>query len=128
MADKSVVTRREFLRVSAITGGGFLLGSYCIDGIGNVSEAWAASDATETPLGAYIRITPDDIVTIIAKNPEIGQGVKTHLPMIIAEELDVDWKNVRVEQAEFDPAKFNQQWAAGSTGSSSSVSAIRQSR
>ena len=73
MADKSVVTRREFLRVSAITGGGFLLGSYFIDGIGNVSEAWAASDATETPLGAYIRITPDDIVTIIAKNPEIGQ-------------------------------------------------------
>ena len=109
----SAVSRRDFLRVSAIAGGGLLIASYLepLDAATAVGRS-AASDAT---LNAYIRITPDGIVTIIAKNPEVGQGVKTMLPMLIAEELDVDWTQVRIEQGDLDTKNFQGQVAGGST-------------
>ena len=105
--------RRSFLRVSGLAGGGLLLGFYLRSGA-------RALGATATPAGefvpnAFIRITPDGVVTIISKNPEIGQGVKTSLPMLIAEELDVPWSSVRVEEALSDPAKYGAQFAGGST-------------
>src|SRR6185369_4019619 len=109
------VDRRQFLRVTAIAGGGILLGSYL-----TAAESFAETatgvggGAAEFVPNAFIRITPDGIATIIAKNPEIGQGVKTMLPMIIADELDVDWKNVRIEQAPLDTEKYEEQWAGGS--------------
>jgi isoquinoline 1-oxidoreductase beta subunit len=108
------VDRREFLRVTGIAGGGILLASY-LD-TAEAATAWAATPAAEVSLNAYIRIMPDGMVTIIAKNPEIGQGVKTMLPMLIADELDVDWKNVKIEQASLDTVKFTPgQSAGGST-------------
>ncbi|MGA9837922.1 MAG: molybdopterin cofactor-binding domain-containing protein [Gemmatimonadaceae bacterium] len=109
----ATVTRRDFLRVSAIAGGGILLATY-IPGLAG-AETLAAKASDEFQPNAYIRMTPDGMVTIMAKNPEIGQGVKTMLPMIIADELDVEWKNVRVEQASLDTTKFENQWAGGST-------------
>ncbi|MGE5730620.1 MAG: molybdopterin cofactor-binding domain-containing protein, partial [Gemmatimonas sp.] len=90
------VDRRSFLRVTALAGGGVLLGSYLK--VFESADAFAATPgAAEFVPNAFIRMTPDGIVTIIAKNPEIGQGIKTMLPMIIADELDVEWAKVRVE-------------------------------
>jgi isoquinoline 1-oxidoreductase beta subunit len=109
----TTTTRREFLRVSSIVGGGLLFASY-ID-TAEALTAFAPSGAADFVPNAFIRMTPDGIVTIIAKNPEIGQGVKTMLPMLIAEELDVEWKNVRVEQAMLDTTKYQGQTAGGST-------------
>ena len=114
MTTTANVDRRSFLRVTAIAGGGILLGSYLK--VLEPAEALAETGAAgEFAPNAYIRMTPDGIVTIIAKNPELGQGVKTMLPMIIADELDVDWKNVRIEQAPLDTTKYQAQSAGGST-------------
>ena len=106
------VDRRSFLRVTAVAGGGLMLGAWLAPL--DAGEAPSPSAPDFVP-NAYIRMTPDGIVTIIAKNPEIGQGVKTMLPMLIAEELDVDWKMVRVEQGDLDTRKFQDQYAGGST-------------
>ena len=102
-------SRRSFLKASAATGGGLLL-SFKLAPLGS-----AAATTGEGAIGAFIRVAPDGIVTIAAKNPEIGQGIKTSLPMIIAEELDVDWKDVRVETAAVDTERFGLQSAGGST-------------
>lgn len=118
-----LLSRRSFLRVSAVAGGGFLLGLYA-------EPARAARLAAPTAAGftpnAYIRITPDGVVTILAKNPEIGQGIKTSLPMLIAEELDVEWKDVRVEQAVNDPDRYGRQFAGGSTSTPNNWEELRR--
>jgi isoquinoline 1-oxidoreductase beta subunit len=106
------VDRRSFLRVTAVAGGGLMLGAWLAPL--DAGEAPSPSAPDFVP-NAYIRMTPDGIVTIIAINPEIGQGVKTMLPMLIAEELDVDWKNVRIEQGDLDTRKYQNQFAGGST-------------
>jgi isoquinoline 1-oxidoreductase subunit beta len=108
-----IVNRRSFLRVSALAGGGLLLGFRLDRGGEAVAETLTAAPAVFEP-NAFIRITPDGAVTIVSKNPEVGQGVKTMLPMLVAEELEVDWRDVRVEQAASDPARYGSQFAGGS--------------
>lgn len=73
-----------------------------------------AQDDVAKPLNAYVRVAPDGKVTIQAKSPEVGQGVKTMLPMLIAEELDVAWEDVVIEMAPNDPKVFGRQFAGGS--------------
>ena len=105
-------SRRDFLKVSAAAGGGLLL-TFSPPKLTKAGPIAEAEDTTAV-LNSYVRIAPDNIVTIMSKNPEIGQGIKTMLPMLIAEELDVDWKQVRTEQAIFDPAVYGRQFAGGS--------------
>ncbi|MCY3930615.1 MAG: molybdopterin-dependent oxidoreductase [Acidobacteria bacterium] len=106
------LSRRGFLHVTALAGGGMLIGArFSLDG---ARGAAAATAGVGTTLNAFIRLTPDGIATIMAQNPEIGQGVKTMLPMLIAEELDIPWSQVRVEQADFDSTKYRGQMAGGS--------------
>jgi isoquinoline 1-oxidoreductase beta subunit len=113
------MNRRSFLKVSALAGGGIMIAT--LDGLDEVF----AQGANFTP-NAFITITPDNIVTIIAKNPEVGQGVKTSMPMLIAEELGVEWKNVRLQQADLDAAKYGPQNAGGSTGTPTNWEPLRR--
>ncbi len=101
-----LVDRRSFLKVTTLAGGGLLLGAY------RAAPAHAAG--SEFVPNAFIRISPEGVVTILSKNPEVGQGVKTSLPMIIAEELEVDFETVVVEQALADEARYGRQVAGGS--------------
>lgn len=106
------VDRRSFLRVAAIAGGGLMLSAY----VEPVHDLLAkALPADPFMPNAFIKIALDGKITIIGKNPEIGQGIKTSLPMIIADELDVDWKDVSVEQGIVDTPKYGGQSAGGST-------------
>lgn len=116
--------RRSFLRVTALAGGGFMLASY--------TEPFAlfaqGGRAPAPPLepNAFVSIDAQGIATIVAKNPEIGQGVKVMLPMLIAEELDVNWADVRIEQGDLDPARYGVQSAGGSRATPSNWEPMRR--
>jgi isoquinoline 1-oxidoreductase beta subunit len=119
-----LVTRRSFLRVSALTGGGMLLAAY-MDPVAELLAQGPPPPPALSPL-AFIKIEPSGLVTIMAKNPEVGQGIKTSLPMLIAEELDVEWKNVKVEQTSLDHSKYGPQTAGGSTGTPNNWDVLRR--
>lgn len=118
------VSRRGFLKVSALAGGGFVLAGY-LEPLDVFAQGRGGNQAPLDP-NAFIAIDANGIVTITAKNPEIGQGVKQMLPMLIAEELDVEWKDVRIEQADLNPAKYGTQSAGGSFATPSNWVPMRQ--
>jgi isoquinoline 1-oxidoreductase beta subunit len=116
--------RRSLLKLTALATGGLMLSSLIETSDAAEQSAPAAATGDFTPNG-FIRITPDNKVTLIAKNPEIGQGIKTSLPMIVAEELDVAWESVVVEQASLNPA-LGGQAAGGSTSIPTNYRTMRQ--
>ncbi|ADU14919.1 xanthine dehydrogenase family protein molybdopterin-binding subunit [Asticcacaulis excentricus] len=103
--DDVKISRRLFVSAAALAGGGFVMGFGA-----SPSEAQSAT----TRLTDYVAVDLEGKVTIRAKNPEVGQGVKTMLPMIIAEEMDVDWAQVHVETAPVDEKTYGPQFAGGS--------------
>lgn len=100
MNDIMNMSRRDFLKAGAILGGGLVLGFH-LPFVGLPFEAKAASEAPYTP-NAFIRIGKDNTVTFIINKSEMGQGVYTSLPMLIAEELECDWSKIRVEASPVD--------------------------
>jgi len=106
------LSRRMLLKVSVLAGGGFALAA----SMPMVARAAApaATEAAAAGLNAFITIAPDNTITIVGKNPEVGQGIKTMLPMLIAEELDADWDQVRIVQGDTNMALYGPQLAGGS--------------
>jgi isoquinoline 1-oxidoreductase beta subunit len=105
----SAVSRRRFLQVAMMASGGLAVGVAW-----TTPTAKATEDSRWIP-NLYVRIDTDGTVTIVSKNPEAGQGVKTAFPMVVAECLEVDWQKVRVEQAPLDD-RYGRQVVGGSRG------------
>jgi len=106
--------RRDFLRNLSLAGGGLLLGFHW-----DTAEAAMPSVVTGGPsyaigFNSYLAIAPDGQVRIFSPNPELGQNIMTSFAQVVAEELDADWSKVRVEQASFDPKKYDRQLTGGS--------------
>ena len=116
--------RREFLKVAALTGGGMVLAALTPSAI--LAEEAIPDLVVSGELNAFIRVDSDGQITIYSANPEMGQGIKTALPMIIAEELGARWEDVQVLQAPVDEARFGQQRAGGSTSIPRNFDAMRE--
>lgn len=111
------INRRSFLKVSALAGGGMVLSFSWLAGCKPTTEEELLSMPKEWfELNSYIKIGENGTVTLFSPNPEFGSNVITSMPMILAEELDMDWKKVMVEQADFFPVRFERQFSGGSQG------------
>ncbi|MCP9757176.1 xanthine dehydrogenase family protein molybdopterin-binding subunit [Lacihabitans sp. CCS-44] len=107
--------RRSFLKASALSGGGFMLGISFLSNYEAVGKKVVANLPLDfNELNGFVKITADNIIKIMSPNPEGGQGVKTSMPMIVAEELDVDFSKIVIEQADLDTKHFTRQFIGGS--------------
>lgn len=120
-------SRRNFLRTSALAGGGILVGFNLFTACKpNVAPPVNIEELDFNDFNAFIKIAENGYVTIFSPNPEIGQGVKTSMPMIIAEELDVEWDKVYVAQAKYNKKEYTRQVAGGSQSIRQGWDALRQ--
>src|SRR6266566_1072845 len=117
MPDRTV-TRREFLHTGAAAGASLVIGFY-------LPPLERRGAPAPFKANAWIEITPDGAVTIWTGRSEMGQGVKTAMPMIVAEELEADWSRVTVAQADADPA-YGDQFTVGSRSVRSGFEPLRQ--
>ena len=113
--DSTNLDRRSFLKASALAGGGLMIGFNWFAGCQPSGPApMKGPPESWFDINAFLKIGNNGLVTIMSPNPEIGQNVKTSMPMIVADELDVDWRDVVVEQAGLDTDKYTRQLAGGS--------------
>jgi isoquinoline 1-oxidoreductase beta subunit len=127
LQNKNNFSRRNFLKTSILAGGGMLIGFNLITAC--KPEAIMPVDIKKlnfNDFNAFIKISNEGYVTIFSPNPEIGQGVKTSMPMIIAEELDVEWNKVNVVQGALDTNNFKRQMAGGSQSIRFGWNALRE--
>jgi len=130
MNNQIQLDRRSFLRVSSLAGGGIMLGLATLpeadaQGPGGPGGAKGPVVNTTNP-NNFIKIASDGTITIIAKNPDVGQGIRTMLPMLIAEELDADWSTLKIEMTDLDGTKYAGQIAGGSTATPTNWVPMRQ--
>lgn len=122
----TLLGRREFLKTSATVGGGLWIAAY----VPGLVAASTPSNGKVFAPNAFLRIAPDETVTIIANHSEMGQGTYTSLPMLLNEELEADWSKIKVESAPLDPAYnhtvFNMQITGGSTSTPSEWERLRR--
>jgi isoquinoline 1-oxidoreductase beta subunit len=118
------LSRRNFLKLTGVAGGGMVLAATL------PSAAFGADDLPtlvgSAELNAFVQIASDGTITIYSANPEMGQGIKTALPMMIAEEMGANWDDVVVEQSPIDTARFGYQWTGGSAVVSSNYERMRK--
>jgi len=110
-SEAAQLSRRGFIKLTGVAGGGFVLAL----SLGPAAEkALAQAESGDATLNPYVQIRADGKIVLFAKNPEVGQGVKTSLPLIVAEELDADWQQVEVRQSVIDMDLYGLQLAGGS--------------
>src|SRR2546428_13486088 len=118
MGAHTQVTRREFLQTASVVGAGLVIGFYLPPGRGRVTAATGPFAPN-----AWLRIGTDDSVLVIVDRSEMGQGVTTALPMLLAEELEADWSKIKIEFAPAAKAYTNPMFGMQGTGGSTSVRA-----
>src|SRR5206468_8299662 len=133
--ESTPIDRRTFLKVMSVTGAGLTLGIFAVDNAAQVSgpgKTTGTAATGEFAPNAFLRIKPDNTVTVLVKHVEMGQGTYTGLPTLVAEELDAAWSQVRVEGAPADEKVYNNllwgpmQGTGGSTALANSFEQYRQ--
>lgn len=115
MSTVKYTSRRDFLKISSLTGGGLMLGfSWFNADAATQVVTNAVAFAGNLDFNSYLSISTEGVITILSPNPELGQNIMTSFPMIVAEELDADWTKVKVLQAALDTKKFDRQLTGGS--------------
>ena len=113
MKSTTTNSRRDFLKMSAITGGGLVLGFNWFSAEASAPVVFSSIVAGDINFNSYLSIASNGAITIMSPNPELGQNIITSFPMVVAEELEADWKMVKVLQANLDN-KFDRQLTGGS--------------
>jgi len=113
------LSRRRVLQAGAAAAGGLVVSIVL-----PLPRARAATGVPQPMLTAWLRVAPDDTVTVMIPSAEMGQGITTSLPMLIAEELEVDWRKIKFEAAPADPAYANPIFHMQATGGSTSIRAF----